>query len=85
MSAKQYAFSVDLGKELLEIVDQRAKQEGVNRSEYIREAILLELVLSGDLDGTKFVAKKVGQRIKNALLDRFAGVDLQERTSILSG
>ena len=74
---------VDLGKELARLVDQRAKQQGISRSEYIREAIILELFFSGDLEAMKFVAKRVGNRVKAVMAEKIAGVDLQRQVGEL--
>ena len=37
-------ISLEVGDELLRLIEQRAKQEGINRSEYVREAIILEML-----------------------------------------
>jgi hypothetical protein len=76
-------FTFDTAKDLAEMIDQRATQEGISVSEYIREAIILELWFSGDLEAMKFVAGRVGKRVKAALLDKLAGVDLKERLDAL--
>lgn len=83
MAKQESRFTFDTGKDLAKMIEQRAAQEGINVSEYIREAILLELWLSGDLEAMKFVAGRVGKRIKDALLDKMAKVDLKERVDAL--
>lgn len=84
MKQNERRFTFDTSPELRDLIEQRAAQEGINVSEYIREAIILELWFSGDLEAMKFVASRVGKRVKDALLDKVAGVDLQERVQILS-
>jgi len=84
MASVRDVVHVDLGKELTAMVDQRAKQEGITRSEYIREAVILELVFSGDVSALGFVAKKVGKRMKTAILDRLGHADLSELGSMLA-
>lgn len=71
------------GKELQRMVEQRAKQEGITVSEYIREAIILEMFFSGDLEAMGYVVKRVGKRVKAAMVDRLAGVDIKERVETL--
>lgn len=84
MAAQPSKISFDAGKDLERMIQQRAKQEGISVSEYIREAIILEMVFSGDLEATKFVIQRVGKRVKSALIDRLAGVDVQERVEALT-
>lgn len=75
--------SVELGAELLRMIEARAKQEGISRSEYIRECIYLELLFSGDLEAMKFLVKKVGARSKAALVDKLVHLDVKAQVSAL--
>ena len=84
MAAQTGKLSFDLPKDLQKMVEQRAKQEGITVSEYIRESIMLEMFFSGDLEATKFIVQRVGKRVKAALIDRFAGVDLKEKVELLA-
>lgn len=77
-------ISLEVGDELLRLIEQRAKQEGINRSEYVREAIILEMLFSGDLSAMQYVMKRVGKRAKSALVDKLAGVDFKERIEALA-
>jgi hypothetical protein len=72
------------GKELEKLVEQRAKQEGITVSEYVRESIVLEMLFSGDVEAMGYVAKKVGKRVKAALIDRIGGSDLQAKVGVLT-
>ena len=76
-------MSFDAGKDLEKMIRQRAAQEGIGLADYIREAIILELWFSGDLEAMGFVAKRVGKRVKEALLDKVGRVDLKERVQAL--
>lgn len=84
MAAQSQPVSFDLGKDLLKMVDQRAKQQGINRSEYVREAIYLEFFLSGDLEATKFVLKRVGARVKNVIAEKLRDSEVREARKILA-
>lgn len=81
--AKEDRITFDAGKDLMRMIEQRATQEGITISEYLRECVLFEMVFSGDLEATKFVAKRVGKRVKDALVDKVAGVDVKERVESL--
>jgi len=83
MAKQEFRFTFDSGKELGKLIDQRAAQEGISVSEYIREAIILKMVLSGDLEAMKYVATRVGKRVKEALLEKVAGGDLKDRVEVL--
>ena len=83
MAVRSEMVSVDLGKDLLKLVEQRAKQEGITRSDYIREAIMLEFILSGDVEAMKFVVKKVGNRVKGVLAEKLEAVKLKEQVAQL--
>jgi len=83
MAKQESRFTFDTGKDLAKMIDQRAAQEGITVSEYVREAIILELWFSGDLEAMKFVASRVGKRIKSALIEKVAGVDLKQRLEAL--
>ena len=76
-------FTFDTDAELGKMIEQRAKQEGITVSEYIPEAIILELFFSGDLDAASFVLKRVSKRIKGAMVDKLASIDLRERVEAL--
>lgn len=77
-------LSFDAGTGLEKMIEQRAKQEGISVSEYIREAIVLEMFFSGDVEAMSYVLKRVGKRVKAALVDRLAGVDLKEKVEALT-
>jgi len=82
MAARFITF--DCPPDLRKMIDQRAKQEGINRSVYIREAILLEMAFSGDLEATKFVARKVGKRVKDAMIDKLGRIDFKSTVEHLA-
>lgn len=82
--AREGYIAFDAGKELARAIQQRAKQEGITVSEYMREACLFEMVFSGDVEATKFVAKRFGKRLKDALIDRMAGVDVKRQIEALT-
>lgn len=83
MAKQEARFTFDTSKELGKMIEQRATQEGISVSEYVREAILLELWFSGDLEAMKFLAGRVGKRVKDVLLDKVARVDIKERVEAL--
>lgn len=66
-----------------QMISRRAEQEGISVSDYVREAIILELWFSGDIEAMKFVAKRVGKRAKEMLLDKVAKLDIKERVEAL--
>jgi hypothetical protein len=76
-------INVDVGVDLHEMITKRAKQEGITLSEYIREAVILEMFFSGDVEAMKFVVQRVGKRVKTALVDKIAGMDLQANVEAL--
>jgi hypothetical protein len=82
--AREDRITFDSGKELGRMIQQRAKQEGIGVSEYLREAVLFEMVFSGDVEATKFVAKRFGKRLKDSLIDRLAGVDIKSQIEALT-
>jgi hypothetical protein len=84
MAKQEARFTFDTAKDFGQMIDQRAKQEGITISEYIREAIVLEMFFSGDVQAMSFVMKRVGKRVKAALVDRLAGVDLKEKVEALT-
>ena len=84
MPVQQCRITFDPGRDLEKMIQQRAKQEGITVSEYLRECVLLEMVLSGDLEATKFVAKRVGKRIKDVLIEKMAGADVQQQVEALA-
>lgn len=64
---KRHFISFEVSESEEKMLEQRAKQEGVSRSEYIREAIYLELFLSGDLEAYKFLGKEAGLIMREIL------------------
>jgi len=84
MAKQEARFTFEATNGLDRMIEQRAKQEGVTVSEYIREAIVLEMFFSGDVEAMTYVVKRVGKRMKAALVDRIAGVDLKERVEALT-
>jgi hypothetical protein len=72
------------GKDLEKMINQRAKQEGITVSEYLRESIYLEMIFSGDVEAAGFVFKRVGKRIKDSLVDRIGGTDIRSKVDALT-
>lgn len=64
--------SFEISVEEEKAIDLRAKQEGVNRSQYIREAIYFEMFLSGDFEIYKFLGKQAGVIMREVLAGKFA-------------
>lgn len=83
MAMQRSLLSFAPGKELEKMIQQRAKQQGITVSEYIREAIILELFFSGDLEAMKFVVKRVGRRAKDLLLEKVSQADLERNREAL--
>jgi len=84
MAVQRSMLAFAPGKELQRMIDQRAKQQGITVSEYLREAVLLELCFSGDLEATKFVVKRVGKRMKDLLVDKIQQVDMEHQLEVLA-
>lgn len=53
-----------------EVIENRAKKEKMNVSEYVRAALLMDMVLSGDTQALKIVATTIGQKAVKALHKR---------------
>jgi len=70
MAATRTLITFEAGKELDRMIEQRSKQEGVSKSEYVREAIFFEMLFSGDEQAVKFIQKKLGKRLRGVLLDK---------------
>lgn len=83
MSGQRSVIAFEALNGLDKMIEQRAAQEGITVSEYVREAVFLELWFSGDLEAMKFVAKRVAKRTKEILLDKVSRVDLKERVEAL--
>lgn len=83
MEKKRNMVTFEVDNPTLKILDQRANQEGISRSDYVRECVYLDFILSGDLEATKFVAKRIGARVKDALVDKIRGVDVEGSVSRL--
>lgn len=64
---KRHFISFEVSAEEEKMLDQRAKQEGVSRSQYIREAVYMELFLSGDLEAYKFLGREAGLIMREVL------------------
>jgi hypothetical protein len=76
MAVQASKISFDAGKDLERMIQQRAKQEGITVSEYIREAIILEMFFSGDVEAMKFVVQRVGKRVKDSLVEKLRHADI---------
>jgi hypothetical protein len=82
--AREDRITFDAGKDLMRMIEQRSKQEGITVSEYIREAILLEMAFSGDLEATKFILAKIGRRVRDAMIDKLARADIKSTVEALA-
>ena len=74
-------ISFELTKEEFRLIEQRAKQQGISRSQYVREAIYLEFLFSGDLEAMKYMAKRVSARVKDVIAAKVKGVDIAEQVA----
>jgi len=70
MADRRTFITFEAGKELHRMIEQRAKQEGVSISEYVREASFFEMLFSGDEQAVKYIQKKIGKRLRGVLLDK---------------
>lgn len=84
MAKERDIISFELPSDFAKAVENRAKQEGITRSEYIREALALEMLFSGDLEAMKFILKRSGKRMKAALVDRLAQTDIKRTVDALA-
>lgn len=73
--AKRHLVAFEVSKEEEALLDQRAKQEGVNRSQYLRECFILEFFMSGDLECYKYLGRKAGAAVKGVLADKVKHFD----------
>ena len=53
-----------------QVIEKRANKEKMSVSEYVRAALLMEMVLSGDTQALKIVATTIGQKAVKALYKR---------------
>lgn len=65
-------ISFDLSDEELRLIEQRARQEGVNRSQYIKSAIFMEFLMSGDLECYRFLGRRTVDAVTEVYADRIA-------------
>ena len=72
---KRLMLSFEVTKEEMKAIEQRAKQEGVNRSQYVKEAIFLEFMLSGDVEAYTFLAKHAGVVMKETLAGKLRDLE----------
>lgn len=77
MATSRTQIIFDVTPEISRLIDQRAKQEGISKSEYLRGCVFLEFATSGDLEAGKFLAKKVGTRIKEIVRYRLESLDVE--------
>lgn len=52
---------------LKEIIENNAKRKKMAVSEYIREAILFDMLMSGNVDAFKYIASGVGEKVSVSL------------------
>ena len=52
------------------VIENRAHKENMSVSEYVRAALLMDMVLSGDTQALKIVATTIGQKAVKALHKR---------------
>ena len=52
---------------LKELIEKHVSSKKMQVSEYIREAILFDMIMSGNTDALKFVASGVGEKFSGAL------------------
>lgn len=72
---KRHLISFEVSAEEEKLLDQRARQEGVNRSQYLRECFILEFFMSGDLECYKYLGRKAGAGVKEVLADKVKHFD----------
>lgn len=65
-------ISFDVSEAEVQLIEQRARQEGVNRSQYIKSAIFLEFLMSGDLECYKFLGRRTFDAVSEVYADRIA-------------
>lgn len=53
-----------------EVIEKRAKKEKMTVSEFVRAALLMEMVLLGDIQALKIVATTIGRQAVKALYKR---------------
>jgi hypothetical protein len=68
---KRHMISFEVSKEEEALIEQRADQQGVGRSQYIREALIMEWFLSGDLEAYKYLGRRASVIIKEGLGEKF--------------
>ncbi len=52
---------------LKKLIEEHARSKKMQVSEYIREAILFDMIMSGNTDALKFVALGVGEKVSGAV------------------
>lgn len=72
---KRHFISFEVSKEEEALIEQRAHQEGVNRSQYLRECFIFEFFMSGDLECYKFLGRRAGAAVKAVLSDKLKEFD----------
>jgi hypothetical protein len=83
METKRNILTFDVSNQVAKLINQRAAQEGITRSDYLREAVYLEFLLSGDLEATSFVGKRVGARIRDVITAKLRPSNVKEQVAQL--
>ena len=76
---QRHMIGFEVSPEEEKMIDQRAQQEGVNRSQYLRGCFYFDLFMSGDLEAYKFLGKEAGTIMRETLAGRMA--ELRQRVN----
>jgi hypothetical protein len=52
------------------LIEKRAKNEGCTVSEYVRSALLMDMILEGEVEAMRIVVKTIGRKAVQALRKR---------------
>jgi hypothetical protein len=77
--AKRHLVAFELTAEEVKMLDQRAKQQGDSRSQYLRGCFYFELFMSGDIEAYKFLGRQAGTIMRETLAGKMK--ELQQRVN----
>ena len=81
---KRLFLSFEVTKEEEKLINMRAQQEGVSRSQYLREAFILEFFMSGDLECYKYMGRRASAALKEMLADKLGHMDRSRGEALLA-
>lgn len=67
------AVNVRVDEKTKVLFERRAKESGMNMSDYIRHCVLLESMIEGDIESFKAIAERMKEKVRIAV-GKFAGV-----------